>query len=243
MKKNLSRLFILLSLICLPSSGFAFVVYDQYIGGQPTNSYYNGQDVIGTPDLFDIDRMEVSFLNNQMTVDIYSNYFDNVGSYSTQMGDLFISTNGYNPVTPSTDDYGNSGEAWEYAIRLDNHTGSTHSGSAYLYNVLPDSIVYSFAPGYIYREGQEVQYTPQTTETSLLTGQWSISKDETFLRITTNWFDGLSHGSEIGLHWAMTCGNDVIEGKGIITPEPSTLLLFGLGIPGIICFRKKKKIA
>jgi hypothetical protein len=46
----------------------------------------------------------------------------------------------------------------------------------------------------------------------------------------------------IGLHWTMSCGNDVIEGAfdpGIV-PEPSTVILLGLGLLGVVGIGRKR---
>jgi len=205
------------------------VIQDTYIGGTATNHNYDGLDIIGDAALFDVSRMEVSFLPaNTMTIDIYSRYFDNIGDYGTQLGDLFLSTNGYQ----------GEGEQWEYALKLDNYLpdiATTTSGSTALYSVQTANIITSSAPGnYIYRSGQEVQYNP-TGQSALATGSWSLnniggSDTDDFLRFTFAYDFG--DVSTYGLHWGMTCGNDVIEGAAPV-PEPSAMLLFGTGLMGL----------
>jgi hypothetical protein len=202
------------------------VILDTYIGGTPTHSYYTGQDIIGSAELFDISRMEVSFLPAEtMTIDIYSRYLNNIGAYWTQLGDLFLSTDGYQ----------GEGEQWEYALKLDNHLPTTTSGTISLYGVQTANIVMSSAPsGYIYRKGQEVQYGP-AGQTSLATGSWTLNNiggtdTDDYLRFTLAYDFG--NVSTYGLHWGMTCGNDVIEGAAPV-PEPSAMLLFGVGMIGL----------
>jgi len=202
------------------------VIQDTYIGGTPTDPSYNEQDVIGVPKYFDVSKMEVSFLaNNTLCVDIYSQYFNNIGQYNTQLGDLFLSTDGYR----------GEGEQWEYALKLDSYLPkNTTTGNISLYKIIAENIVYSSASG-IYREGQEVQYNP-TGESALDTGSWELyniggsSDTDDFLRFTVS--HDFGNVSTYGLHWGMTCGNDVIEGAAPV-PEPSAMLLFGTGLMGL----------
>jgi len=208
----------------------AFTIDDNYIGADPTSSSYDGLDRIGDIDLFEVYGMNVSIdSGNKMVVSINSSYFDNIGAYGTYLGELFISTDGYNPVTPSSQDYHSNGEDWEYAFVLDSH--SANFGSGTLYDTNGDgSIVLSSAPsGYIYREGQEVQYNPGT-QTGLGDGTYNISGD--WLTFYIPWLDSWNEVEVFGFHWAMTCANDVIEGSAPV-PEPATMLLLGIGLIGI----------
>ena len=237
--KRIAILIVLCGTLAIaPAAGlFAspITITDNYIGGSPTHPAYNGFDVIGAPAYFDIDRMEVGFSGNQMTVNIFSSYFDNVGLYSTALGDLFISTNGYDPVTPG-------GEIWEYAVSLDDHLGT--SGSTNIYAVNNASTILSSAPpGYIYRAGQEVQYNG-SGQNPLDLGTWFISNTKDYLSITILMLDDWSTVPAFGFHWAMTCGNDVIEGSAPSpVPEPATILLYGSGLIGLAGFGRKLKKA
>ncbi len=49
-------------------------------------------------------------------------------------------------------------------------------------------------------------------------------------------------GDELGLHWVMTCGNDVIEGAATIpsasVPEPGSIVLLFIGLISLGVSRK-----
>ncbi|MEE4241061.1 MAG: PEP-CTERM sorting domain-containing protein [Desulfopila sp.] len=224
-----------LSLLASQSVAAPIVIADTYIGGNPTHSSYVGADVIGDDALFDVSKMEVSFDSpNTMTVDIFSQYFDNIGKFGTELGDLFISTDGYS----------GDGEDWEYVLKLDDYTDM--SGDLNLYEVVDGDIILSSAPsGYIYRAGQEVQYDA-TGQTSLATGSWGIFNNGTtsdlddYIRFVIAYDFG--DVSEFGFHWTMTCANDVIEGGAPApVPEPASALLFGAGLAGLAGLYRRKR--
>ncbi len=51
----------------------------------------------------------------------------------------------------------------------------------------------------------------------------------------------LKNSSKIGYHWAMYCGNDVIEGQTNNVPEPGTFLLLCFGLAGLTGVRTFKR--
>jgi hypothetical protein len=223
-------------------SVLALTIMDDYIGAGPTHPSYYGRDIIGAEDRFSVTRMEVNLAGDQFVVDIYSTYFDNIGRYGTELGDLFISTDGWRPVAlTELDNFHNGGEKWELVIALDNHRSGS-GGVARLHVLDPTDLIgyrndillsedLMDGSRYIFRQGQEVQY--RGSGPALTEGFWDIPGDLQFLRISIDamglgW--NLSDLSSLGFHWTMTCGNDVIEGGSVAIPEPGTVFLLGVGL-------------
>jgi len=53
----------------------------------------------------------------------------------------------------------------------------------------------------------------------------------------------LGHGNNFYSHFTMGCGNDNLMGQGTTVPEPSTVLLLGSGLLGIVWLVRKRKKA
>lgn len=218
-------------------------IADNYVGADD----HGWGDVIGNIDWFGVGKMVVSFdaVTNELIVDIYTNYLDNIGKYETKLGDLFISTDEWNPFgsSPYLNDDASNGEDWEYALVVDDHTGATTSGDAYLYSVNPLNINLSYAPaGYIWRTGQEVTYSGSA---SIDTGTWAILNDATgdYIRYTIG-YENFGSPTDMAFRWTMTCANDVNEGGvdfGNQIPEPSTLIFLGSGLLLLGGYLRKKR--
>ena len=61
--------------------------------------------------------------------------------------------------------------------------------------------------------------------------------------------EGITDLTNVDVHWTMTCGNDAVDGHfdyrptspGSTVPEPSSLVLFSLGLLGILRLRAKQQ--
>lgn len=234
-------------------------IQDSYIGGGTTHHSWQGEDVIGDPNSFDISSMDIALEGSLLTVSIYSTYFKNVGALDTVLGDLLISTDGYTPFGTAgfSNDTHENGEDWELAVTLDNHGGEISNpdgiqnflgegGIASLYAVNDSNIILTDVPQGIFRAEQETQYDG-TQQAALTQGSWNI------FDVAGSDYDSLtfvidlgayapSAGQTLGFHWNMTCGNDTIEGAYQVpnseVPEPGTALLLGLGA---LCARRRYK--
>lgn len=217
-----------------------------------------------TPDKFDVSHMNVNLSGNQLEVSIFSSeYFHYWLGDNTDYapGDLFLSTTGWNPAGDAASNYNTdnaqNGESWEYVVQLDQIWDfNNKGGEAFLYTV--DGPIGMGSQ----REDQESFYIPGNQQASQgLPGLWEYRGDgnngtdpnnpkynELFISITLSDPFMAALGEELGLHWGMDCGNDIIEGgymvEGIIppnpVPEPSTLLLFGAGLVGLAGLKRRK---
>lgn len=257
LKVFLSCLFVLST----ASSAFAVptTILDTYYGGTPTKPELLNQDIVGAVGQFDIRHMTVDISGGILSVRINSSYHDNVGLMGTELGDLFISVDGWKPfgTGPYNDDNHFNGELWEYAIRLDNH-GEAYSpagkgvsmigqsGVASLHQIKNDSEIDLAGPfSRPFRQGQEVQFNPEQDNFALANGTWSIgalSQGYSDLLITMSLLGtGLEFIENFGFHFTMTCGNDVIEGQYTTeVPEPLSLVLLGAGC-GLLGLARRKK--
>lgn len=238
-------LFLTIGTINSPVLATTYTILDKYWGAND-----NGWgDIIGNAAYYDISKMMVTYETGKLKyVDIYSRYFNNIGQDNTKLGDLFISTNGWNPkgVEPYKDDnFNNPGEKWEYGLVLDNPL-STLGGNFDVYRITDSNVGLSYSnPGWIFRSGQEVEIiTNSNDKMAWGSGTWSLNNiggydTDDFMRfdlsgLTTYGFTGFPGA----FHWGPSCANDVIEG---VIPEPSTLLLLGSGMLGFGVFARYRR--
>ncbi len=237
-------------------------------GTENQYSYWGGdshryEDVIGSAAQFDIQKAVINHIDNQLTVDIHSGFISNggIGSYThltsngegIGLGDLFFTTTGWNPTGIAEDHYNsdnlsNTGTTWNYVLSLGDNRWD-NSGDAILYEIL-DNSAYLTSDAFLsrgtFRNGQLIA-VDRSIESGLKavgTGSWGSDTDGVINFLMD--IDSLKpfHEGAFGLHWGMTCGNDVIEGDPPVSvPEPAAVSLLGLGLIGlgVTGFRKRNK--
>ena len=226
----------------------ALVIEDNYTGGYdpivfPT--YGVSRDVIGSKSVYQVYSMDVTTAGSIMSVTINTDFIAsnplNTGGF--QAGDLFISSDGWTPYGTGKydeDDHFN-GTTWEYAF-------DTSAGNLVAINDESDFDLVE--AGECCRIGQEVLVNggtdtgaaisfsgPVASNSGIWDYEYTYSFDYTVL--------GLGPDDVIGLHWAETCGNDVIEGQYQIpsfsVPEPGTAFLLLSGMIALVFTRRRMR--
>ena len=247
----------------------AITLLDNYYGGTNT---YNNADSIGDG-IFNISSADITRTgvgNNTLHVVINTAFAGFAGTDAgTGYGALFITPglNVWHPtgVAPYPTDVYQAGQ-WQYALTMP-AIPNTNSGTGGLYltgngalgvatpngtivasNVFGDPITYPNAGnnGWYFRQGQAVQFAPGSVA-PIASDTWSIGPGTITFDVT----DNNLLGNDFALGWAITCGNDVIQGQVDIpiqfhvggVPEPSTwaMLLLGFAGIGFLAYRRKSK--
>jgi hypothetical protein len=256
-------------LLLLPaiSPAHAVTVLDTYWGGINTYNPGNG-DSIGDG-VFNITSADVQRINagNTLQVVINTAYALNTGADGTGYGALFITPGPWLPT--GTAPYGADvyhGQ-WQFAATM-SQTANSGNGGVYetgegaLNTLTPGkgTVVGSSAGGhtityptdpsspFYFRQGQAVQFTPDTNATMYqgITDSWSVTAG----KITFDINDNGALGNEFAFSWAMTCANDVIQGQVDLpsnsvgsVPEPSTwaMMILGFSGMGFMAYRRKMR--
>ena len=223
----------------------AATITDNYWGGTVHNAtpIANG-DVIGDP-YFNVDQMTVTRSGNNWTVAITGAYFgyhlnsavDSGYPYLLGPGDLYLNSTGWiatqGPAGHYETDTFNNLEGWNYVI-----TNGAHGLGLYSldYNSIIMTNVSTVPAGnYIYR-------TDQAWTGGAGTYIGAATYDLTSAGLIFTFNTGNAYfADDVGFHWTMQCGNDVIEGKANVpVPEPGTMVLLGTGLVGLAGWGRKK---
>lgn len=260
MKMQWSLWIAALGLLAVSASASATVLQDNYYG---SNGHGYG-DVIANRGvtIYNVDGLSSTLSGTQLTVTVYTNFAGNAGVEARSTtnntgigyGDLLLST-GWTPYGsgPYNADNAANGNHWTYAFSLDNPlSNSGGNGTVYALgagstgNHNPDVLLsdhfINCGSQCIYRNGQAVAVNRSLATATSTTGTWTVGNG--FLSFS---FDTLGLNldtNDLGFHWTMYCGNDVIEGLDAPTrvPEPPSagIFLLGLGFAGLCILRRRR---
>jgi len=95
--------------------------------------------------------------------------------------------------------------------------------------------------GYYYRAGEAVQYIPDSNQTALALGTYTINANT---HTVTYSFSEASTtlGDNFAISWAMTCANDIIQGQ-VRLPEPGSWAMLMIGLGGLAGLRWRTRRA
>ncbi|MBB1126239.1 PEP-CTERM sorting domain-containing protein [Thiospirillum jenense] len=216
-------------------------------------------------------QLQIDIVTDFMTTGLgsYTNLTKSINNQRPGIGagDLFLSIGGWDPTGTeanrySTDSLKQSGTTqWTHALTLDNRWSST-GGTATLVE-LPTSTnngyqsndysyiltAEDFMSSGIYRHNQAVAVKPNSaTPVNTVTATWAPvttvinGNSKNALRFSVDLMGTDLLGETLGVHWAMTCANDVIEfslplasmtipeNRSSTVPEPNSLLLLMSGL-------------
>jgi len=211
-------------------------IMDNYVGAGYDD------DVNGKTYKYDIDKMVVSRTGTTLNVDIFTAFYNDIGSI--KLGDLFMATNEdsapWNPFVNPWDPKGdkpyendryarsgkNTGTDWNYVYDLGGNRGTT-SGTGKLKSGFTTNHLKSSSDLHDgARNNQAVRIKDRDSHTVHSSSAWSVDDTYSYAKVVGGTNNGygkvsfsfdvagtsLATASQIAFRWAMTCANDIIEG-------------------------------
>lgn len=235
-----------LGMLCF---GFTFAgadtIIDTYWGGTVQHASATAYgDVIGDP-YFNVDSMTVTRSGSAWNVAIAGAYFGNSlnpavdSGYPNLLGpgDLYINSTGWiatqGPAGHYETDTFNGSEGWNYVVtKVNGNWGlykleSTITNTTVSPQLNPNNYIFRYDQAW---KGGAGAYIGAAT--------YDLSSTGLIITFDT---DKEVFADDVGFHWTMQCGNDVIEGTAHVpVPEPGTMILLGSGLIGLAGYARKR---
>jgi len=228
------------------TSAGADTIIDTYWGGtvQHASSTAYG-DVIGAP-YFNVDSMTVTRSGNAWSVAITGAYFGNYlnpavdGGLPSRLGpgDLYINSTGWSatqgPAGHYETDTFNPSEGWNYVVtNVDGNWGLYRLDYS---TIVPTTVAPQLDPDrYVFRNTQAWR---GGADDYIGAATYAVSSAGLIFTFNTG---NEYFADDVGFHWTMQCGNDVIEGKAHVSvPESGTMILLGTGLVGLAGYGRKR---
>lgn len=182
-----------------------------YWGGKYVNIKPSGyRDTLGSRTR--VDQMEVVMKDDVVTVKITGPYFYNYThklkrTQDAPPGDLYIASQGWkvSGKPPHNDDMFEASEGWDYVVSFENKKVYALKFS----DVIMTSDV-SHVGRYRAQQAWRGGYGEAIDDAEVIL----TDRDLTFIFSVRN----MTLRSDIGLHWTMKCGNDIVEGSASLPP-------------------------
>ncbi len=207
---------------------------------------------------FDAEYLFYKLQGNNLSIglqtgfDVISNNGQVYDNYHYYTGDLALSFDGNNSNYEYAIDFGNLTKNYAGTKKINaqsNNTSGVDTAGLYeakswnndiwAYNKYGLSAPYGVSSGSLLLAANDDNFS----QGSAANGYKSDISYFTMFTFDLSNITGLQPNFVLDAHWTMSCGNDAIDGRVTLAkvPEPSPILLFVLGLVGLVIARRKLK--